>query len=184
MTEEVCLRGQLLEGDNLFLVHGLQDRDQQGLTFIESGQQVVGDILVVSGGISRQVEIVLGLTVVEQDGHRSGVTVDIQKLELGTLDVRHIHVVRGRAQVLVLLVGENVDTNNVALGVTVLSRLGHRDFDDLAGVSLEHAVSVLTEGTSLGGVGQGRSGVTGLEGVIFIRHFEGLGGRTLKSTST
>jgi hypothetical protein len=44
-------------------------------------------------------------------------------LEFSTLDVGHAHVVGGRAELFQLFASENVNSNHVNLGVTVLSSL-------------------------------------------------------------
>lgn len=49
------------------------------------------------------------------------------------------------------------------LGVTVFASLRGRHFDDLAGASLQHDESVLTQSGALHGEGGGRARVDGLE---------------------
>jgi len=77
-----------------------------------------------------------------------------------------------RAQIFVLLTGEDIDADDMGLGVTVLSGLGNRDLHDLARLALQQAVTVLTEGTSLHREGVGGTGLSGFEGVIGVRHLE------------
>ena len=57
------------------------------------------------------------------------------KLVLLTTDVRNIHIVGRRGQILQLLAREQVDGDQVDLGVTVLAGLGGRHVDDLAGAA-------------------------------------------------
>ena len=66
----------------------------------------------------------------------------------------------GRAKFFKLLAGEDVDTNKMDLGVTVLASLGGRHVDDLAGTALDDDGTVLSEGRTLHGEGVGRTGVT------------------------
>lgn len=51
----------------------------------------------------------------------------------------------GRAQLLELLSGEDVDGDQVDLGVSVLSGLGGGHVDDLARTSLNHDVSAIRQ---------------------------------------
>ena len=55
----------------------------------------------------------------------------------------------------VLLAGEDVDSDEGALGVAVLSGLRRGHIGDLAGESLHHDVAALAEGTGLGREGLG-----------------------------
>ena len=52
-------------------------------------------------------------------------------------EVGHPNVVCGRLTVLHLAAGEDVDADEVGLGVAVLARPGHADLDQLARVALE-----------------------------------------------
>lgn len=109
------------------------------------------------------------------------------KLELATGDVRDIHVVGGGAKLLKLLAGEDVNGDQVDLGVTVLASLGGGHVDDLAGTVFDADVAVLaksraeeamfsrvrkptvTPNLPLHGVGGGGTGISlslDLEGVI------------------
>lgn len=49
----------------------------------------------------------------------------------------------GRAEIFVLLAGEDVKGDKVDLGVTVLAGLGGRHVNDLAGAALDHDEAVL-----------------------------------------
>lgn len=53
------------------------------------------------------------------------------ELVFGTGDIGNLHVVGGGRKILKLLVGEDVDSNHVHLGVTVLSSLGGRHVNNL-----------------------------------------------------
>jgi hypothetical protein len=66
--------------------------------------------------------------------------------------------VGGGAKLFVLLGSEDVDTNEMDLGVTVLARLRGRHIDDLAGTTLDDDETVLSKsGTLLGEGGRGAS---------------------------
>ena len=68
-----------------------------------------------------QVEVILGVTGVGEQGDGAIIHVDVEELVLGTSDVGNVHVVGGRAHIFVLLTGEDVVTGEIALGVAVLT---------------------------------------------------------------
>ncbi len=83
----------------------------------------------------RDLEVLAGLPgVVHQ---REEPVVHADELEVAAGHVGHVHVVGGRADVLVLLVGEDVEGHHVDLGVAVLASLGSGHLHDLARVALE-----------------------------------------------
>lgn len=86
---------------------------------------------------------------------------------LGAFNVRNIHVVGRRREILELLAGEDIDRDKVDLGVTVLASLGCRHVDDLARAALDHDVAVLPQGRALHRVGEGGTGFTG--GILLER---------------
>lgn len=88
------------------------------------------------------------------------------ELVLLSADVGDIHVVGGRAELLELLASEDVDGNQVDLGVTVLASLGGRHVDNLARAVLDNDVPVLAQSRALHGEGRRRAGVGRLELVI------------------
>jgi len=79
--------------------------------------------------------------------------------------------VGGGDHILELLAGEDVNGQEIALGVAVLPRLGDRDVEHLAGLSLDHHVAALLDGSGLHRDDLGRSGVGVLDGIILVRHF-------------
>lgn len=90
------------------------------------------------------------------------------ELVLATGDVGDVHVVGGRAQLLELLAGEDVDGNHMDLGVTVLAGLRGAHVDDLAGPVLDADEAVLAKGRTLHGESGRRAGVGRLEGVVML----------------
>ena len=74
----------------------------------------------------------------------------------------------GGAEILELLASEDVDGDQVDLGVTVLAGLGGRHVDDLARTVLDHDVATLTQSRALHGVGGGRTSIDGVEGVLML----------------
>lgn len=81
-------------------------------------------------------------------------------------DVGDVHVVGGRRQIFQLLASEDINGDNVDLGVTVLASLGGGHFDNLAGTALDDNVTVLSQSGALHGESHGRTGVRGLEGLM------------------
>jgi len=71
--------------------------------------------------------------------------------------------VGGGRQILELLAGEDIDGDQVDLGVTVLASLGGRHVDDLAGATLDHDVTVLAQSRALHGEGGRRTGISRVE---------------------
>lgn len=73
-----------------------------------------------------------------------------------------------RRQIFQLLAGEDVDGNDVDLGVAVLAGLGGRHFDDLAWASLDEDVAVLPQGGTLHGEALGGAGIDTVEGDVML----------------
>ena len=67
-----------------------------------------------------------------------------------------------------LLASEDIDSNQMDLGVTVLSSLGGGHIDDLAGTVLDHDETVLPQGRALHGEGGRGAGIGGLESVLML----------------
>lgn len=125
-----------LEGDGGFFAHGGDDGDHQVLTLVEGGLHGVTQLTFWVS------DVVLGLTV---HGHQGQETVvDVQQLVLGSLDDWDLHVVGGWGQVFQLLAGEDVDGDQVDLGVTVLTGLGGGHVDDLTWSTLDDDETVLS----------------------------------------
>jgi len=76
--------------------------------------------------------------------------------------------VGGRAKIFKLLGGEDVDGNQMDLGVTVLARLRGGHLDNLAGTVLDDDEAVLPQSRALHGVGGGGAGIGALEGVLML----------------
>jgi hypothetical protein len=83
-------------------------------------------------------------------------------------DVGDIHVVGGGAELFKLLGGEDVDGDQVDLGVTVLASLGGGHLDNLARAVLDNDETVLPQSRALHGVGGGGTGIGALEGVLML----------------
>lgn len=74
----------------------------------------------------------------------------------------------GGGQILKLLASEDVKSNQMDLGVTVLASLGGGHVDDLARAALDDDETVLPQGRALHGVGGRSAGVGGVEGVLML----------------
>jgi hypothetical protein len=77
--------------------------------------------------------------------------------------------VGGGAEIFELLGSEDVNGNQMDLGVTVLSGLGGGHLDNLAGTVLDDDKAVLPQGRALHGVGLGGTGIGALEGVLMLK---------------
>lgn len=74
----------------------------------------------------------------------------------------------GWAKFFELLASEDVDSDKMDLGVTVLASLGGRHVDDLARTVLDHNEAVLPQGRTLHGEGGRGAGIGGLEGMLML----------------
>jgi len=93
-------------------------------------------------------DIVLGLTIIGHQGEETIVR-DIEQLVFLAGDVGDIHVVGGWAEFFKLLAGEDIDSDEMDLGVTMLASLRGRHIDDLARAVLDHDEAVLSQGRAL-----------------------------------
>ena len=80
---------------------------------------------------------------------------------------------RGGAELLQLLAGEDVDSDQMDLCVTVLSRLGGRHVDDLARAVLDADEAVLPQCRALDRVGERSTGIGAIERMLVL-HKTGL----------
>ena len=107
----------------MLLLHSRDDGDHKVLAVLK----VVGDL--VTKFALRHLHIVLRRAIVRHEVQVA--VVDVDELVLTAGDVRHVHVVRRGRDVFVLAVGEDVDRDEVHLGVAVLTRLRGGHVDDL-----------------------------------------------------
>ena len=98
---------------------------------------------------SWQLDVVTSLVLVVVEQRAEAVVGDVHESVLLASDVGDHHVVGGGADILVLLAGEDVDADQVDLGVAVLARLRRRHFDDLTRSLLEQHEAVLTQRRAL-----------------------------------
>ena len=86
-------------------------------------------------------------------------------------DVGNIHVVGGRAEIFELLAGEDIDSDKMDLGVTVLASLGGAHFDDLARAALDDDETVLTQSGTLHRIGGRGASIGALESMLMLSNF-------------
>lgn len=83
--------------------------------------------------------------------------------------MRNVHVVGGRGEILQLLLGEDVDRDQMDLGVTVLSGLGGGHLDNLARAVLDTHKPVLPQGGTLLRVGGRGTSIGALKGDLMLQ---------------
>jgi hypothetical protein len=138
---EEDLRGVLLlPGDNLLDTNSSLNSDNHTvLTAIPSLTDGLSHVIGVSGKVKIGL---LDTTFV----HKSElITININDLPVVSVDNRDSGTVRRGNHIFELLSSENINGKKVTLGVSVLSSLGDRDGEDLAGLSLDHHESVIRQ---------------------------------------
>ena len=90
------------------------------------------------------------------------------KLVLLATDVGDVHVVGGGAEIFELLAGEDIDGDQMNLGVTVLASLRSGHFNNLARALLDDDETVLPQGRALHGEGERGARIGALEGVLML----------------
>jgi hypothetical protein len=103
---------------------------------------------------------------VRQSGSSAGVT---YKLVLLARDIGNIHVVGGWAKFFKLLASEDINGDEMDLGVAVLSGLRGRHVDDLARAVLDDNEAVLPQSRALHGISSGSASIGRIEGVLMLR---------------
>jgi hypothetical protein len=85
-----------------------------------------------------------------------------------TTDIGNVHVVGGRAQLFQLLASEDVNGDEMDLGVTMLASLGGAHLDNLAWAVLDDNMTVLAQSRALHRVRGRGTGVGALEGMLML----------------
>ncbi len=110
----------------------------------------------------------LGGAVVAHEGAEA----IIRDIKNGVLPLGHmgdVNVVRGGANIFVFAVSEDVNADNVRLGVAVLSGLGSADVSNFARTAVNHDVATFANETGLHGECGGGTGIGGVDGkVLFL----------------
>ena len=159
--------GSLLVGDGLLFAHGGDNGDEEVLAIVKGSSDFLSDLSLI-----RNLNVVLGNTIAVHQVEE--IVVDVDQLVFSTGDVGDIHVVGGGGDIFQFLPGEDIDGDQVDLGVTVLASLGGGHVNDLARTALDDDVSVFAQSRALGGVGEGGTGTCLLELVLMslvVRHF-------------
>jgi hypothetical protein len=144
------------------LTHGSKD-DNVGILLI--GDEKLGDLV---GNLTLgHLNVVLGVAIVAHERQETVIR-DIEKLILAAGDVGDIHIVGGGAEILVLLAGEDIDGDEMDLGVTVLASLRGRHVDDLARATLDDDVTVLPQRRTLHREGERSASIDGVESVLML----------------
>jgi len=163
----------LLSIDSKLLTHSSENNDIGLLLRVEK----IADLL--SNFSVWQLNIILKITTLRHQGEEI-IIGDIEQLVFDTGNVRDIHVVGGWAEFFELLLGEDIDSDEMDLGVTVLTGLGGRHVDNLARAVLDTDETVLSQGRTLHGVGGGCTSIGGIEGVLMLRVIDGVFSRHLE----
>jgi len=74
----------------------------------------------------------------------------------------------GWAEFFEFLAGEDINSDEMDLGVTMLASLGSGHVHDLAGTILDHDETVLPQGRALHGEGGRGAGIGGIEGMLML----------------
>jgi hypothetical protein len=154
------LFGHLLGTKSMLFTHCSNDGNQNVLTIIEQTLNLITKLTL------GKLDVALGITRVSDQGQES--ILNINELVLLAENIGNIHVVGGGGDIFVLLTSEDVNTDQVDLGVTVLASLGGAHVDDLAGTARDDDESVLAEGRALHGEELGGSRGSLLESLIFF----------------
>lgn len=154
--------GSLLGLNGGLLTHGSENDDVGVLLLVLEELLNLGANLALGA-----LDVVLHGAVLSHEGEET-IVLDVEKLVLATGDVGDVHVVGGRGQLLKLLASEDVDGDQVDLGVTVLASLGGGHVDDLARAALDDDVTVLAESGTLHGEGGRGTRVGGVEGHLML----------------
>jgi hypothetical protein len=141
------LLGSLLGVHGELFAHGSQDNDVGVLLF--GAEKLLNLFANLAFG---HLDIILGGTIVGHEGQETIVS-DVEQLVFTTDDVGDVHVVGGWAEIFQLFAGEDIEGNQMDLGVTVLSSLRGRHVDDLAWAVLDDDETVLSQGGTLERIG-------------------------------
>ncbi len=83
----------------------------------------------------------------------------------------NVDVVGCGANVLILAVSEDVDADDVGLGVAVLSSLGGADISNFARAAVDYDVTTFADKTRLHGKRGGSTGIGGVDGKVLFLMF-------------
>lgn len=150
-----------IENNELNMKTYAENRDNQFLASIEFFLDLNSELIHFISS-TRKGQVILRVTTLSHQRDKAIIR-DIDEGIFGTVDVGDVTVVGRGGEIFHLLVSEDINCNEMALGVAVLSCLGGGDIDHLARAALDDDVSVLTDGTGLHGEGLGCTGIGRLE---------------------
>eukprot|EP01137_Pigoraptor_chileana_P000545 Opistho-2@36914 len=157
-----CLLGSHgLARNRSLLAHGRKDRHQEVLARLKLLLDLIANLAL------GKAEVALGLTGVVHQVQEA--RVDVDQLVILAADVGDVHVVSRRGQILVLLASEDVNGNQVDLGVAVLAGLRGAHLNNPAGAVLDDHKPVLAQRRALHRERLGRSRIGIIELLVF--HF-------------
>jgi len=135
--------GSLLGFDSSLLTHSSENNDVG--VFLLGGEKL--GYLLTNFPIGN-LDIILGLTII---GHQREETIirDIKQLVFLAANVGDVHVVGGRAEIFEFLASEDIDGDEMNLGVAVFASLGSGHVDNLARAILDHNEAVLSKSAAL-----------------------------------
>jgi len=127
ISNDTCLLAttNFLDGTDLLLSHGRHDRHHNILSLIESKPHLGGETII--GG---KLEIILGATTVSEKAHEA-ILSDINQLVINTVHMWNITIVGRWNNIFKLLSSEDINSNKVTFGVTVLASFGSRNLNNL-----------------------------------------------------
>jgi len=164
VVELTCLTARSLLGFNSSLLTHSREDNNVGILLI-SGEELIN--LLANFSI-RNLNIVLGLTIIGHQGEES-IIGNIEQLVFLASNIGNVHVVGGGAKFFEFLASEDIDSNKMDLGVTVLASLGGGHVDDLARAVLDANEAVLSQGRALHGESGRGASIGGLESVFMLR---------------
>ena len=153
-----------LEAHDLFDAHRLEDSERQVLAVVEVRTDRASNAFVVLA--KWEIEVLALLEVLVEQSELPLVR-DVDELELSLADDGARHRVRGGADELVLLEGEEILARDGALGAAVLAVLERFDLDDLRGAPADADEVALLEIASLARNSVGGTSVSALEDFFF-----------------
>lgn len=133
----LLLLGFFLHVDNLIMTHSRQHSNHVGFATVEVVLNLTSKVI----GIFRELNILTARSIFVHQSDKS-ISRDIDKRIFLANDEGNMSSVGGRNDIFVLLSGEDVNSSEVALSVSVLSSLGSRDRRNLARMLLNANVTI------------------------------------------
>ncbi|GMR36382.1 hypothetical protein PMAYCL1PPCAC_06577 [Pristionchus mayeri] len=114
----LLILGHVLESeDGLLTAGGNHSKVHSAIVLLKSSTDLLSELSL------GKTNVILGVAVLRVHKGAESITVDVHEHVLLSLDDGDVHVVGGRADILELLASEDVESDKVNFGVTVLSGL-------------------------------------------------------------